>query len=181
MDWLIARVKAILTTPQTEWPVIAREAGEPAVLFARYVAILAAIPALARFIGSSLIGGYTSIVFGLIGAVVSYVLTFGVVYAVAAVIEALARRFGGRRDFQNAFKLAVYSYTPVWLAGIFLMIPGLSFLTVLGLYGLYLLWLGLPPLIGVPRDKALGFACAVVVFAVLLWLVLAAIQAVVFS
>ena len=56
MDWLIARVKAILTTPQTEWPVIAREPGEPAVLFVRYVAILAAIPAVARFVGSSLIG-----------------------------------------------------------------------------------------------------------------------------
>ena len=181
MDRLIARVKAILLTPQTEWPVIAREPGEPAVLFIRYVAVLAAIPALARFIGSSLIGGYTPILFGLVGAIVSWLLTFGVVYAVAFVIEVLARRFGGRRDFQNAFKLSVYSYTPVWLAGIFLLIPGLSFLTILGLYGLYLLWLGLPPLIDVPRDKALGFACAVVVFAVLLALVVGIIQVVVFS
>jgi hypothetical protein len=136
MDKLLARVKAILVAPQTEWLAIAREPGEPVALFVRYVAILAAIPALARFIGSSLIGGYTPVLFGLVGAIVSYLLTFGIVYAVAAIIEWLAPKFGGRRDFQNAFKLSVYSYTPVWLAGVFLLIPGLSFLTVLGLYGL---------------------------------------------
>ena len=36
--------------------------------------------------------------------------------------------FGGRADFDSAFKLAVYSFTPVWLAGIFLLVPGLRFL-----------------------------------------------------
>ena len=181
MDKLIARVKAIMLTPQTEWPVIAREPGRPGALLLGYVAILAAIPALARFIGSSLIGGYTPILFGLAGAIVSWLLTFGVVYAVAAVIEAMAQRFGGRRDFQNAFKLSAYSYTPVWLAGIFLLIPGLSFLTILGLYGLYLLWLGSPMLIDVPRDKALGFTGIVAACAVILALVLAVIQVAVFS
>jgi hypothetical protein len=93
----------------------------------------------------------------------------------------LARSFGGRRDFQNAFKLSVYSYTPVWLAGIFLLVPGLSFFAILGLYGVYLLWLGLPLLVDVPREKAPGFACAVVVCALMLALVLAAVQVAVFS
>lgn len=181
MDNLIARAKAILLTPQTEWPVIAREPGEPGVLFLRYVAPLAAIPALARFVGSSLIGGYASVLFGLIGAVVAWLLTFGVVYAIAVIIEAFTRRFGGRRDFQNAFKLAVYSYTPVWLAGFFLLVPGLSFLAILGFYGVYLLWVGLPPMLDVPRERALGFAGVVVICAIVLALVLAAIQVAVFS
>ena len=43
MEQLIERVKAILLTPQTEWPVIAREPGDVSVLFTRYVAILALI------------------------------------------------------------------------------------------------------------------------------------------
>jgi hypothetical protein len=178
---LVARVKAIMLAPQAEWPVIAQEPGEPGILLVRYVAILAVIPALARFIGSSLIGGYTPVVFGVIGAIVSYFLTFGVVYAVAAVIEGLAGSFGARRDFRNAFKLSVYSYTPVWLAGIFLLVPGLNFLTILGLYGFYLLWLGLPPLLEAPREKAFGYACAVLVCAVVLALVVLGIQAAVFS
>ncbi len=82
MEKLIERVKAILLTPATEWQVIAREGGEPSDLFTHYVAILALIPALARFIGTSLIGGYTPVIFGLIGAVFSYVLSFAVVYVV---------------------------------------------------------------------------------------------------
>jgi hypothetical protein len=64
MEKLVDRVKAILLTPQTEWPVIAREEGDTASLFTQYVAILALIPALAGFIGSSLIGGYTPLVAG---------------------------------------------------------------------------------------------------------------------
>ena len=44
----------------------------------------------------------------------------------------------------SAFKLAVYAYTPAWLAGIFLLVPGLHFLVMLGLYGLFLLFKGMP-------------------------------------
>ena len=181
MEQLVDRVKAILLTPQTEWAVIERESGDVTVLFTQYVAILALIPALARFIGSSLIGGYTPIFFGLIGAIFGYVLTFVVVYVVALIIDGLAPSFGAQKNFPNALKLSVYSHTPVWVAGIFLLIPGLSFLTVLGLYGLYLLWLGLPPLMRAPREKALGYAAAVVVCALVLAIVLGAIQIALFA
>ena len=69
-----------------------------------------------------------------------------------------APRFGGRKNFGNALKLSVYSHTPLWLAGIFLLIPGLNFLLILGVYGLYLFWIGLPLLMQVPDDKALPYA-----------------------
>jgi hypothetical protein len=177
MEQLVERVKAILLTPQTEWPVIAREPGEASVLFARYVAILALIPALAGFIGTSLVGRYVPFFSGLIGALVSYVMTFVVVYVVALIVDVLAPTFDAQKNFPNALKLTVYSYTPAWLAGIFLLIPGLSFLTILGLYGLYLMWLGLPPLMQAPRDKALPYAGAVVVCAVLIAIVVGAVQA----
>ena len=181
MEKLIERVKAILLTPATEWQVIAREGGEPSDLFTHYVAILALIPALARFIGTSLIGGYTPVIFGLIGAVFSYVLSFAVVYVVALIIDALAPRFGAQKSFPNALKLAVYSHTPAWLAGIFLLVPGLSFLTILGLYGFYLLWTGLPSLMRTPREQALPYAAAVVVCALVLAIVLGVIQVALFG
>jgi len=177
MEQLVERVKAILLTPQTEWPVIAREPGEVSLLFTRYVAILALIPALAGFIGMFLVGSYVRFMPGLMTAIVSYVMTFVLVYVVALIVNALAPTFDAQKNFPNALKLAVYSYTPAWLAGIFLLIPGLSFLTILGLYGLYLMWLGLPPLMQAPRDKALPYAAAVVVCAVIIAIVLGAIQA----
>jgi hypothetical protein len=180
MEQLIERVKAILLTPQTEWPVIAREPGDVSALFTHYVAILALIPALAGFIGMSLVGSYVPFFRGLVSAAFGYVITFVVVYIVAMIVDALAPTFDAQKNFPNALKLTVYSYTPGWLAGIFLLIPGLSFLSILGLYGLYLMWLGLPPLMQAPRDKALPYAAAVVVSAVILAIVLGAIQAAIF-
>jgi hypothetical protein len=71
---------------------------------------------------------------------------FAVVYLIACVIDLLAPRFGGERNFSNALELAVYAHTPFWLAGICLLIPGLHFLLVLGLYGVHQLGTGLPVL-----------------------------------
>jgi len=180
MEQLIERVKAILLTPQTEWPVIAREPGDVSVLFTRYVAILALIPALAGFIGMSLVGSYVPFFSGLISAVFGYVMTFVVVYVVALIVDALAPTFDAQKNFPNALKLTVYSFTPFWLAGIFLLVPGLSFLRVLGLYGIYLAWVGLPPLMLAPRDKALAYAATAVVCAVILVIVTAFILAALF-
>ncbi len=151
MEQLIERVKAILLTPQTEWPVIAREPGDVSVLFTRYVAILALIPPLAGFIGMSLVGSYVPFFSGLISAVFGYVMTFVVVYVVALIVDALAPTFDAQKNFPNALKLTVYSYTPGWLA-----------------------------LMQAPRDKALPYAAAVVVSAVLIAIVLGAIQAGIF-
>ena len=53
---LIARVKNLLLTPGTEWEVIDREETEPRRLALRYVAPLAAIPALAIVLGLSVVG-----------------------------------------------------------------------------------------------------------------------------
>jgi Yip1-like protein len=180
MEQLVERVKAILLTPQTEWPVIAREPGEVSLLFTRYVAILALIPALAGFIGMFLVGSYVRFIPGLMTAIVSYVMTFVLVYVVALIVNALAPTFDAQKNFPNALKLAVYSFTPFWLAGIFLLVPGLSFLRILGLYGIYLAWLGLPPLMLAPRDKALAFAATAVACAVILVIVTAFILAALF-
>jgi len=156
---LVERAKAILLTPGTEWLVIAREPGGLFHLFIHYVAILAAIPEISHVIGQSLIGGYRPLGPNLLRAVIVYAVTFAMVYIIAGVIDLLAPRYGTKKNFPAAVKLAVYSYTPLWLAGIFLLVPGLSFLLILGgLYGFYLLWVGLPLLMQVPRAYALPYA-----------------------
>jgi hypothetical protein len=180
MEQLVERVKAILLTPQTEWPVIAREPGDASILFARYVAILALIPALAGFIGMSVVGSYTPFFSGLISAIFGYAMTFVVVYVVALIVDVLAPTFDGQKNFPNALKLTVYSFTPFWLTGIFLLVPGLSYLRILGLYGAYLAWLGLAPLMLAPRDKALHYAAPVVVCAVILVIVTGLVLAAIF-
>lgn len=169
---LVARVKGILTDPKAEWQIIEREPADQGALLKNYVAVLAAIPAVCGFIGASIIGVgpfRTPILIGLAGAIGGYILTFIGVFVMAFVIDALADKFGGRKDFGNAFKVAVYAPTAAWVASVFSAIPVLSILTVLGLYTFYLLYTGLPVLMKVPEEKSLGYLLAVVVCAVIVW------------
>jgi hypothetical protein len=163
---VVKRVKAILETPKTEWLVIEHEPGDPEYLFRNYVAVVAAIPAIAFFIGS--LGHRAPDANLFFAAVVVYLLAFAYSYVVARIVDALAPTFGGQKKFANALKLTVYSYTPGWLVGIFLIIPPLRFLTLLGLYSVYLFWAGASPLMKVPQGKAIGYTAAVAVSLVIL-------------
>ena len=129
---IVDRVKAILLTPKSEWLVIERESGDPTYLFTNYVAILAAIPAVCGFVGESIIRSLAAIgtvrvgiVSGIASAIVNYLLAFVMVYVMGVIIDALAPTFNGQKNQPNALKLAVYSMTPAWLAGIFSLIPRL--------------------------------------------------------
>ena len=53
---IVNRAKNICLTPNTEWPVIAAEPTPPATLITEYVVPLAAIGAVAGFIGGSIVG-----------------------------------------------------------------------------------------------------------------------------
>ena len=167
---LVERVKAILVSPKSEWPAIEPEPGDTAYLFTNYVAILAAIPAVCRFVGMTIAGA--SVGGGLIAAVVHYLLTFVMVYVVALITDALAPTFGARKSHPNALKLVVYSMTPAWVAGVFSLIPSLAILVLLGwLYGLYLLWLGVPVLMKAPDEKSVPYTAAVAVCAIIVAIV----------
>ena len=164
------RAKGIMLAPETEWPEIEKEPGTPVYLFSNYVVYLAAIPPIAGFIGGSLIGitvpsigtFRVPLFAGLLGAVIAYLLSFVIVYAVAIIIDQLAPRFGGRKDFANALKVAVYCFTPFWVGGIFGLMAGTRFLAyVIALFGVYLLSLGLPRLMKSPPDKTVGYVAAV--------------------
>jgi hypothetical protein len=178
------RVKNICLTPTTEWPVIAAEPTSTGSLITGYAAPLAAIGAIAGFIGGSIIGqslpfiGYyrAPMATGLIFAVFSFVMALVGVFILSLVINALAPTFGGQKDSMQALKVAVYSYTPAWVAGVLRVMPLLGVLAVLGaLYGLYLLYLGLPRLMKSPENQALGYTAVVVVCAIVLYIVIGAI------
>jgi hypothetical protein len=161
---LLLRVRAMMLTPRAEWPAVASESNETIAL--RYIAMLALIPTLARLVGGWLIGGYTPFVPALVGAVIGYALNFVSVFAVALAIDLLAPKFDAARNYSHAFRLAAYSFTPVWLAGIVLLVPGMSFLALLGLYGIYLLWTGLPVLMRAPAKTIVPYLIAVAACAI---------------
>ncbi|MCL2313432.1 MAG: YIP1 family protein, partial [Firmicutes bacterium] len=122
------------------------------------------IPAVAAFIGYGLIGysvfGHHigSISFGIRQAIVQYITMLGGIYLAAFVIDALAKNFGATKNFNQAFSLVAYSYTPMFIGGIFNIYHSLTWLAmVAGIYGLYLLYIGLKPMMKVPDEKQTSY------------------------
>jgi hypothetical protein len=181
----VERAKNLIVSPASEWAAIKDETHTIAGLYARYVMVLAAIPAVASFLGLSIVGygGFgptyrVPLAAGVANMVLSYVLTLGSVYVIALVIDGLAEKFSGEKDFMQAFKVAAFFPTAAWLAGVFNAVPALAILAVLGsLYSLWLLYTGLAPLMAVPEDKAIAYTAVVVLVAVVLLVTLSIVAA----
>jgi cellulose synthase/poly-beta-1,6-N-acetylglucosamine synthase-like glycosyltransferase len=181
----IARVQNILLKPKSEWQVIEREAATPQSLFLGYACILAAIPAIASLIGGlfpiCVLGVCVShnILFVVLGAVVSYIGTLVGTYAIGMIISMLAPSFGGQANLTQAMKVAVYSFTASWLAGVFAVWPPLSLLAILGLYSFYLMYLGLPELMKAPPQQALVYTIVAVVLGIVVFVVVGVVVSIV--
>jgi len=182
---LLERAKNILLKPNAEWAVIAAETTSTRKLYTGYIVPLAAIGPIASIVGMSLVGidvaflgtirtpFLSSVSYG----IVAFVLALVGVLVLALIIDALAPTFSGEKNRGQALKLAAYSYTPAWLAGVLSVIPTLSPLEIVAaLYGLYLLYLGLPILMKAPKEKALGYTAVVVICAIVLGVLSGAIS-----
>jgi hypothetical protein len=178
LNKLVARAKAILLTPKSEWPVIASESTTVADLYKGYIIPLAAIPAIFGFLKMSVIG--TTVVFagtyrvgigaGLTSMVLGYVLSLVMVYVMGLIIDALAPTFGAQKNNIQALKTMAYAYTASWVAGVAQILPGIGMLVVIvgGIYSIYLLYLGLPHTMKCPPEKAGGYTAVAIVIAIVL-------------
>jgi hypothetical protein len=174
---LVSRVQNILMKPKVEWPVIEREQTNVAALYSGYIALLAALPVIASFIKSSLIGTTmffttfrTPIVRGLVGSIIQYALSLAGVYLAAFIIDKLAPNFNSQSNFMQALKLVAYASTAAWIAGLANIIPILGILVAIagGFYSVYLFYLGLPLLMKTPADKIIVYmiVSAVIIFVI---------------
>ena len=166
-EGLVARAKELILRPASTWDVIEAEEATIEGLYRSWVMPLAAIPAVCGAVGSLAFGRFAifgihfrpSVVGILSRAVATYALTLACVYVLALVVDELALRFGGERSRTQAFKLAAYSGTAGWIAGVFALVPGLGGLFALlgGLYSLYLFYLGLPKLMRSDPEQTLTY------------------------
>src|SRR5882724_902287 len=145
---LTTRAKNILLSPKSEWAAISGETDTPQSLLGKYVIPMALIPAIALFIGYGLIGYNVlgirigggirwGVIMGLnnfIGSIIAYFLC-------TYVVDALAPSFSSAKNIGRSAQLVAYSYTAVWVAGIFYIIP----------------YLGIPAMKGTPEDKQVTY------------------------
>ncbi len=163
------RIKGILFSPKTEWEKIGKEKAEQNKLLIGYVIPLALIPFIFTVLGYGLIGTRVNLGFlgsynikswelGLSSGLTSLIVTIAGVFLTALVINMLAPTFKAQQNYPKAFQLVAYAYTPMWIAGIFNFVPAISFIAALvGLYGLYQLYVGLEFTMKPPKEKQSGY------------------------
>jgi hypothetical protein len=163
IEYLIDRVKLVLIQPKLAWETISREQIERKDFLMSYVLPLVLIPTLASFIGYGLIGlgsyfKVASLSWGFHQAILAFVGAFLGVFVSAFCIHKLAATFDTEVSLTNAIKLVAYSYTPVWLAGVFYILPNLSIISLIaGIYSLYILYIGFVPITRVSEEKKTSY------------------------
>jgi Yip1 domain len=178
---LIDRVKNMLTTPKTEWMVVAAETPDSSKVVMGYVLPLAIAGAVAAFIGWALIGvgflGGTS--WGLYFAIAALVQTIISVYVTAFVVDALAPSFNSEKNFGRSLQLVAYGSTPAFVAGLFNILPVIAGIVVLvgAVYSIYLIYLGLGPIKKTPEDKKVVYLIVCIIALIVVYIILGFILA----
>ena len=159
---LVDRVQKILVSPNTEWDAIDSEKVTTQDLLVTYAAPLIGAAQLAAALGLMLFAHFP-LQSALIQAVIGGLLNFGVVLGLGAIIDGLATNFGSTKDFTQSLKVAVYSMTPLWVFSLLAIIPQLGIIALLlGLYSLYLIFIGLPKVKHPKKDQEAVYALAAI-------------------
>ncbi len=178
---ILERAKGIVLNPRFEWELIDVEIISIRDLYKCYIMPMAAIEPVASIIGASFVGFnvpflgyyYMPLSYSVLLAILCYVVFLVGIYLVALIIAYTARRFDGEAEPIQALKLTAYSSTPVWILGVFSLIPDLRYVSFLGFfYTVYLLYLGLPVLMKSSSEKRFLYLFVAGLFFLLLLLVI---------
>jgi hypothetical protein len=93
-----------------------------------------------------------------LSAAISHFISGVVAYFLGSfIIDALAPTFKSEKNINKSSALVAYSFTAPWVAAIFTILPALSDLVIAGLYGLYLLFIGLPKMKETTKDQEMPY------------------------
>jgi hypothetical protein len=188
---IVDRAKNMILKPAEEWNVVADEPATVGGLFTGYAMILAAIPLATGILFTGLLGISAASFTGMSGAgmaamgltavvgmtVIGYVLSLITLYLMSMIVNAVSPSFNGKSDMVRSTKLMTYASTPTWVSGLVSWIPILGGLISIGAvaYVVYLIYLGLKPVLGVPQEKVAGFTVVIVLIYIVLSFVVSGI------
>jgi len=106
-------------------------------------------------------------------AIITYILTIAGVIVFGFILNALARNFRSKQNKMQALKLVSYAATPWLFLGILNIYPPAGLIALLGgIYGLYILYVGVSIFMGTPKDQEIPyFIIGLIVFIVVMVLV----------
>jgi hypothetical protein len=114
--------------------------------------------------------GISFVMPALVGAIIYYIVAIIGIILFGYLINAFAPTFKSQQNQAQALKLVAFASTPWLLAGIFYLLPGFLWPIVLlaGLYGLYILYLGLPILMGTSQDQQIPYLIVALVIYIII-------------
>jgi Yip1 domain len=182
---LITRIWHMLARPREEWAQIATERTRISELYVGYAIPILAASSIASFLKQTLFGTWMPLAGTLrmpVGLAVESTLAsfvFGLVglFVLGLIVHLLAPMFAAQRDLTRAMKVAVYCVTPACVGSVCSLLPALGGLIAFALllYGLYVLYLGVVPVMDAPKERALGYTVTIVLATIVLSLVIGAV------
>ena len=170
---IFKHIVGLFTNPKREWEAIRDDKCTMGKCYAMHVLILAAIPAVSGFIGTTQIGWQIgagdpiklTTQSALIIALLYYLAMLVGVFSMGWMIHWMGNTYGTDASLSQSVVLAAYTATPLFLIGIMELYPVLWLNMVIGLpalaYTVYLLYTGLPIMMGVSEDRGFLFSSAV--------------------
>ncbi|MDB2402561.1 YIP1 family protein [Litoricolaceae bacterium] len=170
-------IAGILKDPKNEWTLIEEEHYSAKTVFLTQISILAAIPAIALYIGVTQVGWSvagqepvrlaSSSALG--SAVLFYFAMWGAVAFIAACMHWMEKTYGGDVSLDECLVLTTVTATPLFLSGISFLLPILWLnVAVAGaalVYSVYLLYSGTSRVMKIDEDRAFMFASSVLTVA----------------
>jgi hypothetical protein len=99
-------------------------------------------------------------------SIAMYIALIAGVFALAYLAHWMGHTFGSDPSYTTALELAAYTSTPLFMVGFSAFFPHLWFVMIIGLIGLsysiYLLYVGVPILMHIPKEQGFIYASSVV-------------------
>ena len=170
---MLSHVFGLFINPRKEWQAIRDSDCSVSSCYLRYVLLLAAIPPVSGYFGTTMFGWQ----FGardaiklshdsaLLIAIAYYLIMLVGVFTMAVMIQWMGQTYGAEQPLARTVMLAAYTATPLFLVGIFELVPILWINFLAGLpalgYTVVLLYTGLPIMMEVSEEKGFLFSSAV--------------------
>lgn len=170
---MIHHVLGLFTHPDQEWREIRGEEESISHMYLTHTLILAAIPVVSAFIGTTQMGWVMgdrppvklTVESALWMSIMSYVAMLGGVAIMGAFIHWMARTYDANPSMARCIAFATYTATPLFVGGLAALYPDLALGMVVGLaaisYTVFLLYVGLPTFMNIPTDEGFLFSSSV--------------------
>ena len=170
---ILSHVWGLFAHPEEEWKSIRKENCTIGRCYCSHVLLLAAVPPIAGYIGTTQVGWHivTAEVHRLTHqsalwiAILSYLTILVAVFTIGKMIHWMGQTYGTKQPLSQCIALAAYTATPLFLIGVMLLYPVLWLNLLIGLvalaYTVYLLYLGVPIVMSVTKERGFLFSSAV--------------------